>query len=101
MTSTADSITASPAHTARSSARASADPLAPIVSLGDREVRVGLILGVVGALLLHTAVGVQAASTLGDVHAFAVLVRAEVRERLQAEVDVDLNEPPPPPPPPP
>ena len=99
MTSTADSITESGAHAAGSAAGASADPLAPILSLGNREVRVGLILGIIGALLLHTAVGVQAASTLGEAHAFAVLVRAAVRERLQAEVDVDLNEPPPPPPP--
>ena len=99
MTSTADSITESGAHAAGSAAGASADPLAPILSLGNREVRVGLILGIIGALFLHTAVGVQAASTLGEAHAFAVLVRAAVRERLQAEVDVDLNEPPPPPPP--
>jgi periplasmic protein TonB len=99
MTSTAHSITASEAHAVGPATGASADPLAPILSLGNREVRVGLILGLIGALFLHTAVGVQAASTLGDVHAFAVLVRAAVRDRLQAEVDVDLNEPPPPPPP--
>lgn len=100
MTSTADSITESVAHAAPSAAGTSADPLAPILSLGNREVRVGLVLGIIGALFLHTAVGVQAASTLGDVHAFAVLVRAAVQDRLLAEVDIDLNEPPPPPPPP-
>jgi protein TonB len=96
MTSTADSITASQAHAADQPS--STDPLAPILSLGDREVRVGLIGGIIGALFLHTAVGVQAASTLGDVHAFAVLVRALVIERTQAQVDVDVSEPPPPPP---
>jgi len=97
MTSTtADSIAESPARAADQPS--SADPLAPILSLGDREVRVGLVVGIIGALFLHTAVGVQAASTLGDVHAFAVLVRAQVIERSQAQVDVDLSEPPPPPP---
>jgi len=99
MTSTADSITPSQAQARAAALPSSKDPLAPILSLGDREVRVGLILGVLGALFLHTMVGVQAASTLGDVHAFAVLVRAEVRDRLQAQVDIDLTEPPPPPPP--
>jgi periplasmic protein TonB len=98
MTSTADTITASQVPAA--DPPSGADPLAPILSLGDREMRVGLVVGIIGALFLHTAVGVQAASTLGDVHAFAVLVRAEVRDRLQAQVDVDLSEPPPPPPPP-
>jgi protein TonB len=99
MTSTAHSITESAAR-GPGAPLSSADPLAPILSLGNREVRVGLILGVIGALFLHTAVGIQAASTLGDVHAFAVLVRAEIRDRLQAQVDIDLSEPPPPPPPP-
>jgi protein TonB len=98
MTSTADSITPSPAHA--EAAPHGADPLEPIFSLGNREVRVGLGLGMLGALLLHTVIGIQAASTLGDVHAFAVLVQGEVRDHLSAQVDVDLSEPPPPPPPP-
>ena len=98
MTSTADSITPSQAQAHAAAALSSADPLAPILSLGDREVRVGLIMGVIGALFLHTMVGVQAASTLGDVHAFAVLVRAEVRDRLHAQIDIDPEPPPPPPP---
>ena len=78
-----------------------ADPLGPIFSLGRRELRVGLIVGIIGALLLHGAVGAKAASTLGDLNAFAVLVRASVQERLHSQVDIDLTEPPPPPPPPP
>ena len=94
MTSPAESIA-----TAQGSTSAlSSDPLAPILSLGDREVRMGLVVGIIGALLLHAAVGAQAASTLGDVHAFAVLVQAGVRERLSQQIDVDLSEPPPPPP---
>jgi periplasmic protein TonB len=97
MTSTAESIAApEPQTTARGLV---ADPLGPIFSLGQRELKVGLIVGVIGALFLHGLVGAKAASTLGDLNAFAVLVRASVRERLSAQVDIDLTEPPPPPPP--
>ncbi len=99
MTSSAESIVTpeSPA-TARGLV---ADPLAPIFSLGRRALKVGLVVGIVGALLLHGLVGAKAASTLGDLNAFAVLVRASVQERLSSQVDIDLTEPPPPPPPPP
>ena len=97
MTSRAESIT-------RASSRVSeqelaSDPLAPMFSLGEDAVRAGIVLGIIGALLLHGAVGAQAASTLGQVHAFAVLVRAQVQERMHSQNDVDLTEPPPPPPP--
>ncbi|HEY4103574.1 MAG TPA: energy transducer TonB [Polyangiaceae bacterium] len=75
------------------------DPLEPVLELGRRAIRVGLILGVIGALLLHGAVGVKAAETLGEVHAFAVLVQAQIKERLNAQIDIEVSEPPPPPPP--
>lgn len=97
MTSTAESIAAA-ARAHRDAPLSSADPLAQVLTLGDREVRSGLLVGLIGALLLHAGVGAQAASTLGDVHAFAVLVRAQVQERLRTQIDVDLSEPPPPPP---
>jgi protein TonB len=74
------------------------DPLAPVRSLGEHAVRVGIVIGIIGALLLHGVVAANAATTLGDVHAFAVLVRAEIHDRLSAQLDVDLSEPPPPPP---
>ena len=99
MTSSAESITQ--ARSGISGQPLASDPLAPILSLGRHAVRVGIVLGIIGALLLHGAVAAQAASTLGEAHAFAVLVRAEVMERLQAQIDIDLSEPPPPPPPPP
>ncbi|MEO6599504.1 MAG: hypothetical protein ABIQ16_06495, partial [Polyangiaceae bacterium] len=98
MTSTAEPIAAPESQaTARGLV---ADPLGPIFLLGRRELKVGLIIGVFGALFLHGLVGAKAANTLGDLNAFAVLVRANVRERLSAQVDIDLTEPPPPPPPP-
>jgi len=76
------------------------DPLKPVLGLGERAVKVGVVLGIIGALLVHGAVGVKAASTLGAVHAFAVLVQAQIRERLHSQIDIDMTEPPPPPPPP-
>jgi protein TonB len=97
MTSSAESITATDSRI--SDRELASDPLAPIFVLGKDTVRVGFVLGIIGALLLHGAIGAQAASTLGQIHAFAVLVRAQVRERMQTQIDVDLTEPPPPPPP--
>ena len=99
MTTSAESIASTDGHPRSKGFSADPhDPLAPILALGQREVRVGLLLGLVGALLLHGLVGLKAASTLGEVHAFAVLVRAQVRERLTSQIDVDVSEPPPPPP---
>jgi protein TonB len=74
------------------------DPLAPVLGLGERAVKVGVVLGILGALLVHGAVAVKAATTLGEVHAFAVLVQAQIHERLHAQIDIDVSEPPPPPP---
>jgi protein TonB len=88
-----------PAPTQASAQPFGFDPLEPVLGLGERAVRVGAILGVIGALLVHGAVGFKAASTLGEVHAFAVLVRAQIRERLHSQIDIDVTEPPPPPPP--
>jgi periplasmic protein TonB len=77
------------------------DPLQPVLALGDRAIKVGVVVGILGSLLVHAVVGEKAASTLGEVHAFAVLVRAQIREHLHAQIDIDVTEPPPPPPPPP
>jgi periplasmic protein TonB len=98
MTSPAESLAASQSRLAAS--ELNADPLGPVRSLGEHAVRVGLVAGIIGALLLHGAVAAKAAATLGEAHAFAVLVRAAVRDRLSSQIDVDLSEPPPPPPPP-
>lgn len=92
MTSSADSLSQSERDRAR-------DPLAPILALGDRAVRAGVIVGVIGALLIHAAVGIRAAMVLGDLHAFAVSVLADIRDQLHSQIDVDVSEPPPPPPP--
>jgi protein TonB len=93
---TAESI--APATGGATESELGTDPLAPVRSLGEHAVRVGIVIGIIGALLVHGAVAVKAATTLGDIHAFAVLVRAKIHERLNMQLDVDLSEPPPPPP---
>ncbi len=96
MTSNAQSIASAPRASAED---LSADPLSKIRGLGEHAVRVGVLLGIIGALVLHGAVAVKAAITLGDLHAFALLVRSDILDRLGAQLDLDLSEPPPPVPP--
>ncbi|HYO95496.1 MAG TPA: energy transducer TonB [Polyangiaceae bacterium] len=74
------------------------DPLAPILALGHRQLRVGATLGLVGALILHAAPAVQAARSFSDVRGFATHVRELVQQRLLSEVDLETVAPPPPPP---
>jgi outer membrane biosynthesis protein TonB len=76
------------------------DPLGPVLSLGEGAVRVGAILGLLGALLLHGAAGVRAAANLFDVESFAAAVSQYVKNNLQLQIDIDTTPPPPPPPPP-
>jgi protein TonB len=82
-------------------ARELRDPLAPILALGRRDLRIGAILGIAGTLTVHGAPATQAATSLGDLHDFAAQVIQKVRERLRGEVDIETERPPPPPPPPP
>lgn len=74
------------------------DPLGPVWALGEGAVRIGAILGLLGALALHGAAGVQAAANLFDMENFSEAVSAYVKNSLQLQIDID---PPPPPPPPP
>lgn len=69
-----------------------------VLALGQREVRVGALLGVLGALLLHGAGFVQAAGNLYEVEGFAERVAAYVRTSLQLQIEIDDTPPPPPPP---
>jgi protein TonB len=82
-------------------ARAHRDPLAQIVELGKREVRVGAILGLIGALVLHGAAAGQAAANLYEMESFAHAVARYVGNNLRLQIDIDAEPPPPPPPPPP
>lgn len=76
------------------------DPLGPVLSLGEGAVRVGAIVGLCGALLLHGVAGVRAAANLFDVENFSRSVAGYVKSNLQLQIDIDTAPPPPPPPPP-
>jgi protein TonB len=77
------------------------DPLGQVLRLGERQVRVGLLIGLFGALLSHGVIGVRAAGSLNEMADFAQVVNAFVRDKFKTQLDIDLDEPPPPPPPPP
>jgi protein TonB len=83
-----------------SSERTGRDPLGPVLSLGEGAVRVGAILGLLGALALHGAAGVQAAANLYEMENFSIGVSQYVKNNLQLQIDIDSTPPPPPPPPP-
>jgi len=74
------------------------DPLGPVLALGEEAVRVGAILGLLGALALHGAAGVRAAANLFDVESFSVAIAQYVKTNLQMQIDIDTPPPPPPPP---
>src|SRR5687768_6656540 len=76
------------------------DPLSKVWALGEREVRLGAILGFVLALLLHGAAGAQAAQNLYEMENFADAVKGYVKSNLQLQIEIDSTPPPPPPPPP-
>jgi periplasmic protein TonB len=83
-----------------STAPARRDPLGPVWALGEDAARVGAILGLLGALMLHGAAGVQAAANLFDMESFSIGVSQFVKNNLQLQIDIDSPPPPPPPPPP-
>jgi outer membrane biosynthesis protein TonB len=58
-------------------------------------------LGLLGALALHGAAGVQAAANLFDMENFSIAVAQYVKNGLQLQIDIDSQPPPPPEPPPP
>ncbi|HEY5958531.1 MAG TPA: hypothetical protein VIV60_18340 [Polyangiaceae bacterium] len=74
------------------------DPLARIFSLMERERRVGLSIGLAGALIVHGAGAAHGYSALLDMGAFAAAVRSAVSDDVRATVAVEVNKPPPPPP---
>jgi periplasmic protein TonB len=76
------------------------DPLSKVWALGEREVRLGAILGFVLALVIHGAAGAQAAQNLYDMENFADAVKGYVKNNLQLQIEIDSTPPPPPPPPP-
>lgn len=76
------------------------DPFGAVLALGEGAMRVGAIVGLIGALVLHGAAGVRAAANLFDVESFSIAVAQYVKNNLQLQIDIDTAPPPPPPPPP-
>lgn len=76
------------------------DPLIRIYALMERERRVGMTLGLAGALLMHGAGAAHGYSALLDMSSFAGAVRSAVMDDVRATYAVEVNKPPPPPPPP-
>jgi outer membrane biosynthesis protein TonB len=91
----------SPRTRHNSERKALGDPLASVLRLGQRELRIGAVLGIIGTLSLHGAAATHAAQTLADLREFSQNVLNIVRTRIGGEIDLDELKPPPPPPPPP
>ncbi len=72
----------------------STDPLAPIFALGRRQVRVGILIGLAGALFVHGAAGAKGLRTLVHLSRFAAIVDSGVAERMRATYAVDVEKPP-------
>ncbi len=81
------------------SERTGRDPLAAVLRLGGDAARVGVVLGLFGALLLHGAAGAQAAANLYEIENYSVSVAQYVKNNLLLQIDIDSTPPPPPPPP--
>lgn len=75
------------------------DPLTRILSLMERERRVGLSIGFAGALVVHGAAAAHGYSALLDLSAFTAAIRSAVVDDVRATYAVEVNKPPPPPPP--
>lgn len=73
------------------------DPFAPIMALGRREMRIGLVIGLLGALLAHGVLAARGMMALLEVQRFANLVQEDVAERYRSTINIDVKAPPPPP----
>ena len=77
------------------------DPLARVLELdASPHLRRGLILGILGALIVHAAGATEAARLANGLGAWASETRATVHGYLSRLYDVEMVNPPPPPPPP-
>lgn len=70
-----------------------ADPLAAVLVLGDRAVRVGAILGILLAFLTHGAGAARAMASLREMSLSVQEMRAGIHDFLWTMYDVDLEPP--------
>lgn len=73
------------------------DPIERMLRSMKRENHLGLILGLSGALFLHSTAAAHGFSSLLELGTFAKTVRNSVQEDVRATVAVEVNKPPPPP----
>jgi protein TonB len=71
------------------------DPLDRVWYETRRENRVGMALGLAGALFLHGASAAHGFTALLDLEAFSIVVKDAVREDVSATYAVEVNKPPP------
>ncbi len=76
------------------------DPFARVRSMGERQNRLGMTVGLMFALTVHGAGAVHGLTSLLDLGAFAALVQSTVRDDVRATYAVEVAPPKPPPPPP-
>jgi periplasmic protein TonB len=74
------------------------DPLQRILFLMERERRIGMSIGLAGALIVHGAAAAHGYSALLDLGAFAAAIRSAVVDDVRATYAVEVHKPPPPPP---
>ncbi len=70
------------------------DAFAFMYAFGRRQMRVGLLIGLAGTLVVHGAAAARGLSTLIDLAQFAAGVRFQITERLRSTYDVDTTPPP-------
>lgn len=70
-----------------------------VLGLGQKALRSGTVVGLVGALLSHASLGAEAyqMSESASVRSFVAAVQVNLRERLKRTIDLELEEPEPPP----
>jgi len=76
------------------------DPFARVRSLGERQARQGMAVGLAVALSVHGAAAARGATSLIEMGAFATLVQSAVRDDIRATYAVEMIPQKPPPPPP-
>jgi periplasmic protein TonB len=68
-------------------------PFFAVLTLGAEQARTGLILGIVGAVVIHAAPAVREMVMLHELAEFAQTVRQNVRARIRLTLDVEVQQP--------
>jgi len=72
------------------------DPIARLRALTSRENRIGMSIGLAGALLVHGAAAAHGLSSLLSLEAFSSAIRSAVQDDMRAVYAVEVAKPPPP-----